>query len=537
MFGRMDEAESTAQEVAEIYRQASADLNKRMKSVFSTYQTKWNLTEAEAGRLLNRMHGRTDIAAMRSAALRMPAGEAKDAILQELESPAYRARIRRLQDLQTHLDQMMTAVYRQDHLRQQKHYINTGRDAYYHGIYDIQHQTGLGFSFNTFDENQFSRLLHSKWSGDNYSQRIWDNTQKVAETVKQELSMELLTGRRLSDCAAGIAKRFLVGAFGSRRLIRTESNFIAGQMQMQAYEECGSDEYQYVAILDDRTCPETCGRLDGQRFKLQNARVGVNMHPMHPFCRCTTIMPLDDDVIAGLERRAKDPRTGKTIKVPSSMTYEEWKKKYIDSAAEPVLSRAKKISSEADLLALSGSDIIKMHSHDEISQFFARNHHVEVSGFEKQNLFDSKAVLAGYDDFFQMFPESSEVVKKIQYSSGLKNSNASIELFSGVSKVGRFGLRDYGTGIHEAAHALDYARSKSEDLAYSRGIVEQARKNLKLRADAREYRDLCVRMVGPVKDLHIYSDPHELFAYALESELGGASNRLSKEILRLTKGG
>lgn len=32
-----------------------------------------------------------------------------------------------------------------------------------------------------------------------------------------------------------------------------------------------------------------CRKLNGKRFKVKDARVGVNLPPMHPFCRSTTI--------------------------------------------------------------------------------------------------------------------------------------------------------------------------------------------------------------------------------------------------------
>ena len=45
--------------------------------------------------------------------------------------------------------------------------------------------------------------------------------------------------------------------------------------------------------------------------------------------RCTTVAEFDDDVISGLQRRARD-ENGKPILVPQNMNYQEWKAKYID---------------------------------------------------------------------------------------------------------------------------------------------------------------------------------------------------------------
>lgn len=326
MYGRMDDAEVAAGSVSRIYAKASAEITRQMRDIFQVYQDKWNLTEKEARRLLSVMDGGFfNSESLRRGINTIADEELRNQMLRDLETPAYQARLRRLQELQEQLDQMMVDVYQQDRQMQTEHYIRTGTDTYYRGIYDVQRQVGFQFSFAHIDQKTFDRLLKSKWSGKNFSSRIWDNTQQVADTVKEELLLEMLTGKTLDDCAEAIQYRFQVGAYQSRRLIRTESNFVSGQMQLKAYEECDAEYYEYVATLDSRI-DEECGRLDGKRFKVSDARPGVNFHPMHPFCRCSDIIALDDDMKAGLERRARDPKTGKLVKVPASTNYMQWAK-------------------------------------------------------------------------------------------------------------------------------------------------------------------------------------------------------------------
>lgn len=326
MYGRMDDSEVVARSVARIYAKASEEITQQMRDIFRVYKDKWVLTEKEAKRLLSVMDdGFFNPESLRRGINTIVDVDLRNQMLRDLETPAYQARLRRLQELQDQIDQMMVDVYKQDKQRQTEHYINTGTDTYYRGIYDVQRQVGFQFSFAHIDQKAFDRLLKSKWSGQNYSTRIWENTQHVANTVKEELMLEMLTGKALDDCAESIQNRFQVGAFQSRRIIRTESNFVSGQMQQKAYEECGADWYEYVATLDSKT-DEECGALDGKRFKCSEAQPGVNMNPMHPFCRCTTIIALDQKVKEGLERRARDPKTGASKKVPASTNYIQWAK-------------------------------------------------------------------------------------------------------------------------------------------------------------------------------------------------------------------
>lgn len=194
--------------------------------------------------------------------------------------------------------------------------------------------------------NCFHLSINSNWSGENYSGRIWNNTRRLADRVKQEMLLEFITGKRQEEAAREIAKTFQTGASNARRLIRTESNYVNGQMQLAAYEECGADMYEFVAVLDLRTS-EICQSLDGKKFKVSEAKVGVNMNPMHPYCRSTTVISLEDDDLDNLQRRARDPETGKNKKVPASTNYMEWYNKNVgkrEEAADIAKSIAKSVA-------------------------------------------------------------------------------------------------------------------------------------------------------------------------------------------------
>lgn len=328
MYEQMESAEKVSKELADLYAKSSRELSYRMQNIYEKYRDKWKLTDAEAKELLNLTKGKADIESLKQALAQLPDSEGKAELLQQLESPAYRARIERLQNLQDELDHMMQNVYKQEQKITTNHYIDMGSDAYYNQIYAIQRQVGFQFSFSAVDPKMFDKILRSKWSGKNYSQSIWGNTQQLADTLKEQLMIELLTGKRLDEVAKDIDQQFAVGAYKARRIVRTESNYVSGQMQLEAYRDCDAEWYEFVATLDLRTS-EICRSLDGQKFKVSEAQVGVNMNPMHPFCRSTTIISLEGPVEEGLQRRARNPVTGKNELVPADQNYEKWYQKNV----------------------------------------------------------------------------------------------------------------------------------------------------------------------------------------------------------------
>lgn len=331
MFDYMEKAEDAADEISQVYLKASRYISLEMDQIFERFVRKHKLSEDEARRLLGMLHDPASLDELKEA---LRAGDGTQAeILAELESPAYQARLERLQQLQNQLDITMQQVYKQEKARSTSHYVGLANEAYYRSMFSIQQQTGIGFSFATIDPKAIDRVINSKWSGENYSTRIWNNTQALARDLKEELLLDLVTGRTERETAEIVANKFAAGASQARRLVRTESCNLANQMEMKSYEECGIESYIYVATLDLRTSSD-CRKLDGKRFKVSEQQPGTNCPPMHPWCRSTTICDITDEELAQMKRRARNPVTGKNEEVPANMTYEQWHAKNVKGRPE-----------------------------------------------------------------------------------------------------------------------------------------------------------------------------------------------------------
>ena len=105
--------------------------------------------------------------------------------------------------------------------------------------------------------------------------------------------------------AAKIEERFHVGMYKARRVIRTESNYCINQSELKGMKDAGFDEYEFISLGENAedVC-DTCDDLDGERFKISEAAVGVNCPPMHPFCRCKVTTPQEtlEDIQADIDR-------------------------------------------------------------------------------------------------------------------------------------------------------------------------------------------------------------------------------------------
>ena len=116
----------------------------------------------------------------------------------------------------------------------------------------------------------------------------------------------------------------------------------------------------YRSPLKLRTC-KCCGKLDGKRFPVKEQQVGVNMHPMHPNCRCFVVPDEPDEDLKDFTRSAQ---TGADNweEVPANMSWEEWRKEYVEGNPQMKgAARPKKKGEKAqEPLAKSGeSGILK----------------------------------------------------------------------------------------------------------------------------------------------------------------------------------
>lgn len=347
MYRYMQSAEAAADQIAELYLRASRWLSFEADEIFERYTTKHNLTETEARRLLNTLRDRSSVDEMLQKLKSGDYDGSKSELIAKLESQAYRARIERLRQLQNQLDYVMENVYRQEKAISTSYYVDLANESYYRTIYDMQQRAQAAFSFNHIDSKVIDAVVNSKWSGENYSSRIWKNTRALARDVKEELLINLVTGRTEREAADILANKFAQSASKARRLVRTESAYVSAELNFKAYEEMSIEEYQFLATLDLRTS-EICRKLDLMFFKVKDRKVGVNCPPMHPWCRSTTVGVVDRKYLESKRRAAIDPKTGKTIYVPGNMTYDEWYKKYVQGVSEAELKekKIKNISSD-----------------------------------------------------------------------------------------------------------------------------------------------------------------------------------------------
>lgn len=314
---RLSEAEKTSDvyigRIKKIYEQAYKDINLEIEKIYKNYSKETGLDVQKLKELLTRSETKKTWEQMKRQGL--------DKYIKD----NYKSRISRLEQIQAQIYAKAKQIYPKEQLEQAMCYKGVINDSYYKAIYDTQMGTGYDFSFNKIDKNMTTALLNENWSGVNYSQRIWGNTDILADSLSQVLGGALLSGQSIEKTTKQIRDRFNVGKYYAERLVRTETNHFNNEADAMAYEEMGIDKYVFVATLDSRTS-EICQNHDGKVYDYKDKETGVNFPPLHPNCRSKTRGYLGEEMEKQLKRRARNPVTGKT-EIIDNINYNDWKKR------------------------------------------------------------------------------------------------------------------------------------------------------------------------------------------------------------------
>lgn len=152
-------------------------------------------------------------------------------------------------------------------------------------------------AFNTLDKSLVRQMINTIWCADgkSFSQRIWDNTNRLMETLNEGLLHVVASGKKTTELKKVLQERFGVSYSRANTLVRTELSHIQTVAAKQRYEDYGLTHYEILGN-DDDSCGNhsvDCHQMDGKKFLYSEMNVGVNAPPFHPNCKCSIIPVID----------------------------------------------------------------------------------------------------------------------------------------------------------------------------------------------------------------------------------------------------
>lgn len=480
----LNDAQVASEYVSDIYSKASLYTQSKINGIFEKYRDGHGLSNADAKEMLDSLISDRDYNQIKRILENNPKTKQRKELLKKLDTPPYQYRIKRLENMQSQLDKLMNEVYKVEKNVSTDCYINSAFNAYYRNVYNLQKNMNVAYQFDMLDPELIDSMLKSKWSGNNYSNRIWDNTNALAESLKDEMLMGVLTNKTEKEMADTIMNKFAVGAYQARRLIQTESVAMTAFADQQAFKDAGIEKEMFIAVHDSRTS-QICQHHDRSIVEIAKAKVGVNVPPLHPNCR-SHMIPYIEGVTDAMKKRQRNPVTNKDEVVDVSENYDQWLKRQQEEhgvdTVNSFMKKTKNASSDRkqynqyiDVLgkenvpsSLSKFQDMKYNDSDRFSELKSNKIVVEKakeyakeitsgkykldssSGYSLSNYLNSKL---GYDALPQVLPEN-EFKKEISdrqllYRGISGTTDKNVEEMVDSFKYGKFyagrGIYGYGT--------------------------------------------------------------------------------------------
>lgn len=350
--------------------------------------------------------------------------------------------------MQANIDKALIDLYDKNQISMYDMLASQYEDGYYRSVYNTQQAIGFGKDLAALNKRAIEKAVLAKHNKSNYSKTLYEHCSHFSEDLKQNLVVGLIRGENMDRMASRMRKRLSVSASAARRLVRTETAYIYESATMDAYKECGIEQYEYLATLDGRTS-EICRELDGKVFDIKDAVPGKNYPPMHPNCRSTTVCHFADDKVTS--RIAKD-ESGKYYEVPSDMTYKEWKSSHVKS---------KPLSINGVTASVALDDVNLADTHEELEEYLAKKYHIQYAPQMKElNISLVKRSVSGMEEIIADYPGIVKYMKTFFPVEGaafaMACNDRDIKFNKELFQSGK-GNHDYEhAGRHEAAHLIEW---------------------------------------------------------------------------------
>ncbi len=329
-------------EAERLYREAMESIEKDIARWYMRLAVNNQITYADAKKLLTNSQLKDFKLTLKEYIKRGKENGISADWSKSLENASAKYHISRLEALQIQIQQHLEALYGNQLDGMDAAMRKIYSDGYYQTAYELQKGFSTGFDVQQIDDARLERLMSKPWAADgqNFSQRLWSDKDKLINNLQNELVRGLVRGDAQLKIVQSFAKRMNTSLSNAGRLIATESAYFASLGEKDSMKDLGVDQYEILATLDRKTS-DICRSMDGKVFKMYEFKAGVTAPPLHPWCRSCTVPHIAD--LDGL-RAARDD-DNKVYYVPGSMKYSEWKEKFVDGGSKEGLQEvtAKKI--------------------------------------------------------------------------------------------------------------------------------------------------------------------------------------------------
>lgn len=285
--------EGPIKEISGLYKRIERDIHKEIQHIYDTYAKRTKETVDKVDEYLTNAEKQKADAKLLYKIEMAKNEKERNELINIYNSQSAMYRMSKLENLKNNISVKLITLASTEEDINKKHYekILVNKDNKFSTLKLELQEKG---AFNSVTKHMVDEVLEQKWYSSNYSDRIWNNKDRLQNALDEILDKGLIQGHSMQKMAREFRDATATSLFNATRLIRTESAYYHGQVTLREYEELGVTKYKFTAKLDHRTSV-TCRKHDDKVYLVSEAKVGVNYPPMHPHCRSTTVPVIEEN--------------------------------------------------------------------------------------------------------------------------------------------------------------------------------------------------------------------------------------------------
>ncbi len=203
-------------------------------------------------------------------------------------------------------------------------FTSTFKDTLISNKYDF-YRHGIQSKVYEINDKMIKSVLSYPWSGNQFSDRLWENKRTLLFHLRGEMTQGVLQGLHADEIAVRFAEKMKAPLRNAITMIYTEQAYFYGKATLDSYEEADIDKYKLHVTFDARTS-QRCRALDtGKIYITADASPGSNYPPLHARCR-TLAIPYFEGIRYANTRMVRD-KNGKSVETNGvEMTYKQYEK-------------------------------------------------------------------------------------------------------------------------------------------------------------------------------------------------------------------
>ena len=140
-------------------------------------------------------------------------------------------------------------------------------------------------------------VVNGSFQNATFGDRIWSNQDALKSKIDSALTSWLIRGDKPTDkLAKELSDGMNVSKSAAERLMLTESSRISTEAEKRSFEKAGVEYYWVVGKPDacETYCKPLIIKSHQTPLKVSEIKIGENVPPIHPRCRCVMSAASDD---------------------------------------------------------------------------------------------------------------------------------------------------------------------------------------------------------------------------------------------------